>query len=77
MMPWTILGVTKVSEEQGEWAARTALRILDGTPPAQIPVVPNSRRDFWINDDVLAASNVQLPRSLLETAKKVAGLDVR
>ncbi|MGE0745630.1 MAG: ABC transporter substrate-binding protein [Rhodospirillales bacterium] len=77
MMPWTILGVTKVSEEQGEWAARTALRILDGVKPAEIPVVPNSRRDFWINDDILAASRVQLPRALLETAKKVAGLEAR
>jgi ABC-type uncharacterized transport system substrate-binding protein len=77
MMPWTILGVTKVSEEQGEWSARTALRILDGMAPANIPVVPNTRRDFWINEDILAASKVQLPRSLLESAKKVAGLEVR
>lgn len=77
MMPWTILGVTKVSEEQGEWAARTALRILDGVKPTDIPVVPNSRRDFWINDDILASSRVQLPRALLESAKKVAGLEAR
>jgi ABC-type uncharacterized transport system substrate-binding protein len=75
MMPYTILGVTKVSEEQGEWAAKTALRILDGIAPSQIPIIPNNQRDIWINADILEASNVQLPDDVLRKGKKVAGLE--
>jgi ABC-type uncharacterized transport system substrate-binding protein len=77
MMPWTLLGVTKVSEEQGEWAAKTALKILGGMSPAQIPIIPNNRRDIWINKDILAASHVRLPDGLLRKGKKVAELEAR
>jgi ABC-type uncharacterized transport system substrate-binding protein len=77
MMPWTLLGVTKVSEEQGEWAAKAALKILGGMSPAQIPIIPNNRRDIWINKDILAASHVRLPDGLLRKGKKVAELEAR
>jgi ABC-type uncharacterized transport system substrate-binding protein len=75
MMPYAILGVTKVSEEQGEWAAKTALRILDGMSPSQIPIIPNDQRDIWINAEILGASKVRLPDDLLRKGKKVAGLE--
>lgn len=74
MMPYTILGVTKVSREQGEWAAKTALRILGGMSPASIPIVPNHRRDIWINNDILRVAALELPRDLLRKGKKVAGI---
>ena len=77
MMPWSILGVTKISEEQGEWAGKVALRLLAGVKPSQIPVVPNKERDFWINESIRAAANVPLPRSLMQSAKKVANLETR
>jgi len=77
MVPYAILGVTKVSEEQGEWAAKTALKILGGMSPAQIPIIPNNRRDIWINKDILAASHVRLPDGLLRKGKKVAELEAR
>jgi ABC-type uncharacterized transport system substrate-binding protein len=75
MMPYTILGVTKVSEEQGEWAAKTALRVMDGISPTQIPIIPNNQRDIWINADILGASHVRLPDDVLRKGKKVAGLE--
>ena len=74
MMPYTILGMTKVSREQGEWAAKTAIRILGGQKPSQISVVPNRQRDVWINSKLLAASGVQLPNGLMRKGKKIAGL---
>lgn len=74
MMPYTILGMTKVSREQGEWAAKTALKILDGMSPTSIPIVPNSRRDIWINKEILKVTDVKFPSDLLRKGKKVAGL---
>lgn len=72
MMPYTILGVTKVPEEQGEWAAKAAIAILNGTPPSDIPIATNTRRDLWVNQDLLDVSGVKLPRNLLARAKKLS-----
>jgi hypothetical protein len=71
MMPYTILGVTKVPEEQGEWAAKAAISILNGMRPSDIPIATNTRRDLWINENLLEASGVRLPRNLLAKAKKL------
>lgn len=75
MMPYTVLGVTKVPEEQGEWAAKTALAILGGVSPADIPIVPNNRRDTWINMEIVRAADLALPGSMLRGAKKVVQLE--
>lgn len=74
MMPYTALGMTKVSREQGEWAAKAALRILGGMQPTDIPIVPNRRRDIWINKDVLEAAHLTLPADLMRKGKKVASI---
>lgn len=74
MMPYTILGMTKVSREQGEWAGKTAIRILGGQKIAKIPVVPNRQRDIWINSDILSVSGVTLPQGVMRKGKKIAGL---
>ncbi len=75
MMPYTMLGITKVAEEQGEWAGKTALKILSGMRPGEIPIVANSRRDIWINPEVLSAADISLPRGLKRKAKRVTGFD--
>ena len=72
MMPYAMLGFTKVPEEQGEWAARTALQILAGAAPLDIPIVPNRKWDIWVNTGLLYPTHVQLPKSLLQKAKKVS-----
>lgn len=72
MMPYTILGVTKVPEEQGEWAAKAAISILGGTAPTDIPIVSNTRRDLWVNQRLLDASGLELPRRLMAKAKKLS-----
>ena len=73
MMPYTMVGITKVAEEQGEWAGKTALRILGGMQPGDIPIVANNRRDIWINTEVLSAAEIRLPRGLMRKAKRVTG----
>lgn len=72
MMPYTILGMTKVSREQGEWAGKTALKVLGGLSPSRIPIVPNRQRDIWINKDILKLSGIFLPRDLLRKGKRLA-----
>ncbi len=49
MMPYAVFGLTKVPEEQGEWAAKTALQILAGKKPKDIPVVKNTQTKGYLN----------------------------
>jgi len=69
MMPYTMLGFTKIAEEQGELAARAALSILNGTAVSSIAIVPNRKWDIWSNADLLSASNVKPGDSLLLKSK--------
>lgn len=71
MMPYTMLGFTKVPEEQGEWAAHAALNILDGIEISQIAIVPNRKWDIWSNLSLLNASNITLPEGLITKSKQV------
>lgn len=50
MMSYAVIGFTKVAKEQGEWAAQTAMRILDGTDPQTIPLVKNKKVRGWLNE---------------------------
>jgi ABC-type uncharacterized transport system substrate-binding protein len=70
MMSYALLGLTKTQVEQGEWAARTALEILDGRKPADIPVVRNRRRVAYVNT-TLAATLKFVPGPELSGAKTV------
>jgi ABC-type uncharacterized transport system substrate-binding protein len=49
LMPVALYGVVKLPEEQGRWAARAALRILDGVPPSRIPPTYNRESDLYFN----------------------------
>ncbi len=71
MMPYTMLGFTKVPEEQGEWAGQAALSILDGIAVSQIAIVPNRKWDIWTNTALLKASGIKLPEGLVLKSKQV------
>ncbi|MGE3537975.1 MAG: ABC transporter substrate-binding protein [Candidatus Tectimicrobiota bacterium] len=71
MMPFTMLGLTKVPEEQGEWAARAALQIVQGSAPSSIPIIPNRKWDIWVNTALTDTIGITLPKPLLAKAKKV------
>ncbi len=75
MMPFTLLGITKVPEEQGEWAAKVALYIMDGAAPSSIPIVANSRRDIWVNEAILKATSIFLPERVSRKAKRIKGFE--
>lgn len=71
MMPYTMLGFTKVPEEQGEWAAQAALSILAGVEISKIAIVPNRKWDIWTNSSLLNAGNIMLPDGLILKSKHV------
>ena len=71
MMPFAILGLTKVAEEQGIWSGQAALAILEGASPADIPIIANRRWDVWVNESLLKVSRLELPDRLLRKAKKL------
>jgi len=71
MTPYTMLAMTKLAEEQGEWASSVALHILRGDSPKNIPVVANRDYNLYVNTTILDASPVQLSERLYFNAIKV------
>jgi ABC-type uncharacterized transport system substrate-binding protein len=69
MMPFALIGFTRVPEEQGKWAAETGLRILSGIHPSTIPVTKNKNGQLYLNLDVAERLNVMFPPTMLRQAK--------
>ena len=61
MMPYTMFGMTKVPEEQGEWAGRIAIEILNGARPSDIPIIPNRNFNIVVNNTLLEIARIKLP----------------
>ncbi len=69
MMPVTMLGMTKVAEEQGEWAGKVALQILDGVAADSIPIIANRKWDLYLNTGLIERSQIKLPSQLASKGK--------
>lgn len=52
MMPFCMAGFTKVASEQGEWAAETAVAVLEGKRPSDIPFSVNKKIRTWFNPEL-------------------------
>ena len=68
MMPYAVLGITKVAGEQGTWAAESAIRILNGVNPSDIPRTMNRQRKIWLNATLAGKINFQPDRELKDKA---------
>ena len=71
MAPFAMLSFTKIAEEQGFYAAVTALKILNGTSPKSIPVVKNKDGKLYVNLKIAKKLDVEIPFDVLESASKV------
>ncbi len=71
MTPYVIFILAKIPEEQGAYAAATALRILAGTRPEDIPIVQNREAQLIVNLKMAQAAGIILPVSLLQTAEVI------
>lgn len=70
MMPFSMVGFTKIPEEHGEWTGETALAILAGVTPNQIPIISNYKWDLWVNKAILDTAQITLPDRILWKAKR-------
>jgi ABC-type uncharacterized transport system substrate-binding protein len=71
--PWTmkesVLGITKIPDEQGEWSARAALQILDGVLPRDIPLAKNEKGTLIVNLGLAEKLNIVFPPNILKNAQ--------
>ncbi|MDP3057809.1 MAG: ABC transporter substrate binding protein [bacterium] len=71
MMKYVLIGLIKIPEEQGEWSAQTALKILDGASPENIPEATNKKSDLMLNLKIAKKLNVSFTPVLIRTAKTI------
>jgi hypothetical protein len=69
--PFALASLTKLPEEQGEWAAETALRILGGESPASIPLAQNKQGKLVLNLDLALKLSLTLDPRLYKRAKLI------
>jgi ABC-type uncharacterized transport system substrate-binding protein len=65
---YALLGRVKIAEEQGWWAGKTALKILDGTPPSAIPMTTNQHSSLYLNMELAEKMGIHFPVELLKEA---------
>ena len=71
MAPYALLDFAKVAEEQGAWAAQTALKIIGGAAPDSIPVAQNQEGMLILNARIAQKLGVELPYTIIEAASMV------
>lgn len=71
MAPYALITFAKVAEEQGSWAAETALKILKGASPASIPIARNVDGQLIVNARIAQAAGFDIPYSVLKSAYRI------
>jgi len=72
MVDYTLIIYAKSGEEQGKYAARTALRILDGRSPGDIPVTTNKKAKIYLNMTLAKKLGIKFPMPLMDYAQLVS-----
>lgn len=70
MLPLAMLGFVKIPQEQGEWAAKTAIAIHEGTPIQRIPIVTNRKWEIYENTLLMKLAGVKNSAILRARSKK-------
>jgi ABC-type uncharacterized transport system substrate-binding protein len=71
MAPVVFLGATRSAQEQGRYAASTALRIINGASPSSIPIVGNVEANIIINMKIAKKLGIKVPQSFLKIASRI------
>jgi ABC-type uncharacterized transport system substrate-binding protein len=69
--PVVFLGATRSAQEQGSYAAATALKILEGTRPSSIPIVGNTQANIIINMKIAKKLGIKVPNSFIKIATRI------
>jgi ABC-type uncharacterized transport system substrate-binding protein len=72
LMPFVMLGFTKVAEEQGQWAGKTALEVLKGKPAGSIAIAANKQAKILINPKLGAKAGIVFKADLVRNAQVAA-----
>ncbi|MFK7852947.1 MAG: ABC transporter substrate-binding protein [Granulosicoccus sp.] len=70
MLPYSLFGFTSIAEEFGEWAATSAIAILNGMKVFDIPIVSNQHWDTWVNKQLLKKQTLKISESIFRSAKE-------
>ena len=70
MLPFSMLGFVKIPQEQGEWAAKTAIAIHQGTPIQRIPIVANRKWEIYENSLLMKLTGMKNSDVLRARTKK-------
>ncbi|MCP4688323.1 MAG: hypothetical protein GY859_09740 [Desulfobacterales bacterium] len=66
---YALVVFSKIGQEQGEWAANAALKILGGKSPGEIPVVANKKGKIYLNARIAKKLEIKLPYKLVKQAE--------
>ena len=69
MAPYSLISLAKFGEEQGKLSVQAALRILNGTPTADIPVTENKEGQLILNLDLAERLHIVFAPSVLRNAE--------
>lgn len=68
MMPYAMLGLVKVAEEQGIWSGKTALAVLGGAKPRSIPIAANKEGQIMVNVRLASKAGVVFKPEIVRNA---------
>jgi ABC-type uncharacterized transport system substrate-binding protein len=63
--------MTKIGEEQGAWAGKTALAILKGKAPSSIPVAANKEAKLFLNVKIASRAGIVFKPELVAAAQVI------
>ena len=69
MSPYSLITIETIAEEQGEYAAEIALKILDGTLPSDIPLKVNKKGRLILNLKIAEKLDIIFPPLMLKNAE--------
>lgn len=71
LAPLVLLGIVKDPKEQGTWATNTALKILAGTSPKNIPISKNQHDIIYLNQKLARKLGITFSDALLKNAAHI------
>ena len=71
MMPYTMIGMTKIAEEQGILSGKMVLAILKGASPASIPVAENKQAKLFVNVKLASKAGIVFKPELVRNAEVI------
>jgi hypothetical protein len=69
MLPISMLALTNLAEEQGDFAAAAARQVLAGVRPSSIPIVVNRKWNLFINEDLANRAGIKFPQEIRRQAE--------